>query len=421
MRSERKSRGRAESFSMRRHNGSGGEIRPEIELLLCCARLHVKPEGSLRLRGLLRQELDWDYLLGAASIHGVIPLLYHHLKANGPEAIPAPVWSRLQEESFQNTAWNLFLTRELLKILALFEAEGISAIPFKGPALAAFAYGNLSLRQFSDLDLLVRWEDLLRAKDLLISLGYHPNISLDGAKETAFLRSRKDYVFAHESNGATLDLHWKILPDYLSFPWELGGLWEGQLERRWLAGKRVLDLSPEDLLLALCMHGDMHVWERLAWLADVAALIEMHPEMDWGKILESADRLHSRRRLFVGLSLAKDLLDACLPEDIWERIKTDSKVQALARQVRQRLFREADSRFMIFGEVKFHLRGTERFSDKLKFFHVAFYPEQPELALLPLPRMLYCLYYLVRPFRLIGKHIFAKVRRSSNSDCGSTL
>ena len=33
--------------------------------------------------------------------------------------------------------------------------QGIAAIPYKGPVLAAAVYGNLALRTFSDLDILV--------------------------------------------------------------------------------------------------------------------------------------------------------------------------------------------------------------------------------------------------------------------------
>jgi hypothetical protein len=58
---------------------------------------------------------------------------------------------------------NLRFTAELIRILNCLESHGIAAIPFKGPTLAESVYGNLALREFSDLDILVRQSDFPRA------------------------------------------------------------------------------------------------------------------------------------------------------------------------------------------------------------------------------------------------------------------
>ena len=125
---------------------------PEAELLLCCARIRMDSKNAARITVLLRQELNWDYLLTLAQYHGVLPLIYWHLRATWPEAVPAVSLDDLRDHFHANAQYNLLLTGALLKLLRLFEAHNIPAMPFKGPVLTAMAYGNITLRQFSDMD-----------------------------------------------------------------------------------------------------------------------------------------------------------------------------------------------------------------------------------------------------------------------------
>jgi Uncharacterised nucleotidyltransferase len=43
----------------------------------------------------------------------------------------------------------------------MFADEGVNVIPSKGPTLAALAYGDLGLREFDDLDLLIARPDFM--------------------------------------------------------------------------------------------------------------------------------------------------------------------------------------------------------------------------------------------------------------------
>ena len=165
-------------------NASAG-IRPEAELLLCCARTRMDPETADRIKALLQQGIDWEYLIQTALPHGMLPLLYWSLNSTCPERVPKDFLERLRSHFYANARHNLVLTAELLKLLGLLKTQQIPAIPFKGPVLAASVYGNLSLREFADLDILVRSKDALRAKDLLLSLGYQDSRPLTDAQEAS--------------------------------------------------------------------------------------------------------------------------------------------------------------------------------------------------------------------------------------------
>jgi hypothetical protein len=381
--------------------------RPEDELLLRCARVSRTPEDNRRIGALLREETDWKYLLRVAREHRVVPLLFSHLNATCPEAVPETVLNELRNYYHESTRRNLFLTGELLKLLNLFEANGIHAIPYKGPTLAAMAYGNLALREFDDLDILVRKQDVPRAEELLVSMEYRSQYRLNGEQQAAFLRNHYEHAFTRGDGEVTVDLHWGIMEKHFSFSLDSECLW-GRLERISLGGNTVLTLSPEDLLLILCMHGSKHFWERLSWIRDVAELIRVHKKINWEQFMKQASTLGSERMLLLGLYLASDLLGAALPEEVWRRVHTDPTVKALARQVHERLFREANGSLGAFEGLPlhpFHLRARERLQDKLRYciYRVTTITMKDSM-LLPLPGYLYPLYYIIRPKRLAGKY-----------------
>jgi len=57
-----------------------------MELLLCCARTSVEAEQAEHLKILLKETLDWQYLMRMADIHGVVPLLYRSLHGCRPSS-----------------------------------------------------------------------------------------------------------------------------------------------------------------------------------------------------------------------------------------------------------------------------------------------------------------------------------------------
>jgi len=153
---------------------------------------------------------------------------------------------------------------ELLELLKLFENNGIPAVPYKGPALAAQLYNNVSLRQFADLDILVPRTQALQARNLLTSRGYQPDIQLNHWQEAAFLDSQCQFHQVRGDLNIAVEIHWEIVPHHMVVPIDLRQVWR-RLVPTSLGGTTVLSLSPEDLLFILCVHGTKHGWQRLEW------------------------------------------------------------------------------------------------------------------------------------------------------------
>lgn len=378
--------------------------RAEVELLLCCARLQIDLETAERIKTLIQQGIDWAYLTQTAAQHGIMPLLYRSLSTTCPEAVPQAILSQMRNQFHSNTLHNLFLTKGLLDLLELFKAHDIAVIPFKGPVLAASAYGNLSFRQFCDLDILVHERDFLKAQDLLVSQGYQPIPDLQLSWEAHFV---------HADRGVNVDLHQRIMPQHFPSLLDFEHLWQ-RLEPVSLAGTTVVNLSPEDTLILLSVQVAKDCGKKREWLAkvcDIAQLIHAYEALDWQRVMQRASMLNSERSLFLGLLLASDLLGTALPEEVLQRMQVDPAVKLYAVQVRKQLFCETDSSHGVFESFlkRFMMErplGKVPHSGHLiwHFLRLGITPNERDRNFLPLPASLSFLYCLVRPIRLAGRY-----------------
>jgi putative nucleotidyltransferase-like protein len=101
--------------------------------------------------------------------HGVRPLIYRSLQTIRWEGLAEVERQELSYFYSANSAKNRFLVGELLHLLQFFESEHILALPFEEPVPAAVFYGDLALREFTDLDILIRRRDVPKAREILLN------------------------------------------------------------------------------------------------------------------------------------------------------------------------------------------------------------------------------------------------------------
>ncbi|HLL71463.1 MAG TPA: nucleotidyltransferase family protein [Pyrinomonadaceae bacterium] len=375
-------------------------MRPEVELFLCCARPRTDAAIIARLRQLLDGALDWEYVTRFAESHGLIPLLYHHLHAHASEKVPPAVYASLRDQFQRISALNVYLSGELRRLLKLFAAHEIDAIPYKGPALAAHAYGNIALRHFGDLDIIVRQRDVPRVMNLLLAEGYALYPPLNGVQQALMLRTQCNLPFTRDAHRLIVEIHWRVSARLFSSPLEEESLWENARPHTF-QGMQVATLAPEDLLLSLSVHGAKHLWERLSWIADIARLVEVDRDLNWTQLLERARRTGTERMLLLGLYVAHDLLGANLPAHVEARFETDEEIARLAAQIYSRLFAEGDEAGGMTGYFIFQLKARPRLRDKFNYCRYVVSPTEEDLTLVRLPAPLSFIYYLLRPLRMI--------------------
>ena len=381
------------------------QIRPEDVLILFCIQKWSDSERTEQIRALIRKGIDWSYLIQASLRHGLLSILYKTLEATCTEEVPEDVFAKLKDYFRGNTLQNLALTGELLNLMDLFKTNRISAIPYRGPTLAALVYGDISYRQFVDLDIMVHKQDVLRAKELLISRGYNPEFHLTKTQELAYLQSNCEYNFYSSSKGIQVEIHWDFLPNYFSFPLDLERCWN-RLKPLLISGQQVFTFSLEDLLLIFIAHyGYKHRWERLSWIYDVAKLVEGSNGMNCETVLKRANPMGIERTILLGLFLAKDLIGIDLPERVSEKIEANPVIKKLTARVYKKLFYEVGSPAGIFKDQLLYLKMRERFKDKARYvLYLTFTPNTRDWNLLSLPGPLFPLYYILRPIRLLAKY-----------------
>jgi Uncharacterised nucleotidyltransferase len=338
--------------------------RPEVGLLLCCARTNVTA-AIAECIGTLMKDCDWDYVLQVADYHRVLPLLFHNLNAIAPNAVPQEVFTQLRNHFQFNALRNMSLTQELLQVIDLFQECDIPVIPFKGPVLAIAAYGNLALHQAGDLDLLVREKYYPKAKTLLLERGYE--MLYDSEHETAHVQGQ----LWSEERKISVDLHYGIPPKELQLSQE--SFWE-RSQLLTLAGKKIEAFSPEAHLLLLCVNGHKESWNRLAKLCSLAALINAHPEIDWERLSAWAEELKIKRIFYLGLLLANHLLGAIVPEKIIQRAEAAPVRKYLVAHWPERLLSEAvpeldnpQHRPFPPHYHLYHMAGTELLRDRVRY------------------------------------------------------
>ena len=376
--------------------------RPENELLLLCARRGTGAEAAARVAELARALEDWDYLYKLAHRHAVLPLLQRSLEESAKGAAPQWMRERLRGKFRENATRNVLLAGELVRIARLFEESGVELLAYKGPALAVQAYGDLSLRRFIDLDIIVRRRDVARAGELLQSLGFAKPSGLTASHERFLLRRQHNLAFTGDGGKLIVELHWEVSPaSFASVP--LGdGAWE-RASTVTLIGGGVKCLAPEDLLLALSVHGTKHLWERLAWVSDVAALVNSQATLDWDFVLRRARESRVERMLYLALRLARGLVGAKLPERLLTEM-CDPPVSRLASEAASSLFAGADYEPAGFvRNVRFNLRARSRLGEKAAYLRHIFTPTDGDLTAISLPAGVSFLYYFLRPLRLALK------------------
>ena len=383
----------------------------QFRLLRLCSRTSLSPEIREQVRGLLACPIDWEGVWVEGEWHGVLPLVRRSIERVGPGLVPALFLESLRERLELVARWNLSRTAELIEVCRSLEARGVEALPFKGAVLAHSVYPSPVLREFSDLDILVRPEDLPTAQEALRSRGYLPHLELTGGQDRAFRWGRYAYPFLRPVDRMACDLHWRFAPSRLASGIRVTELWS-LTEPVSIGGAELRQFSPEATLLVLCVHGAKHgpvPWSKLKWLCDVAELLESRPDFDPRSALDLATRHGCRRVVLLGLTLARDLLDARLPPLLERALESEASIADLAAPVEAGLREHPAPRWDGSVKLRWELQVRERPRDKLQILvRSALVPKRRDRDLKPLPGWLAFLYFPMRLGRLGLKRLSGK-------------
>jgi hypothetical protein len=388
----------------------GNSACPEKQLLAYCAHTQLDPSLARKLTELLERELDWDYVLNEAAENSITPLVGRQLHAAATGHLPAAAAERLKNLCRANTIRCLFLTAELIKVLDLFRSHGIQAVPYKGPVLAVQAYDDVTLREFEDLDIVLRQSDLPKAHELMLGLGYRPKFDWILSPSAAASTVPGEYNYRDEERRIMVELHTELTLRH--FP-KIPNLDEflQRLVSVKLNEQEVRTFAVEDGLPILCIHGAKDFWERFSWIADISELVRRYPNLNWDIAMLRAKSLNAERMLFVGLALAVGLLEAPVPNEILQRVQADQAAMNVASEITSRLMSRKYRALDAPGRFNFRRRMLPGTLEGWRYaMRLSVVPAEEDWEMMRLPGPLAPLYIALRPFRLLKKYGWANRR-----------
>lgn len=373
----------------------------EFDLLLATAR--TVPD-RLRIHAIVKEGVDWRRFLTLAGHHGVRPLVYKSLSETCRPVIPGDVQAEWDEAHHLIVGRNLFLAGELLRVTAEFERTGIAVAAMKGAVIAQMAYGDFTLREFNDLDLLVNESDFSRAVALISGLGYRPSWRLNSRKVSRFLRNLGEYKLSSDVLGIDIDLHWRLAHTTVALSPAIHDFPAG-FQPLMLAGASLPTFAPQDLPLYLAAQGCADQWSDLRRICDLAEFLRRYPDVAWEPHLHTAHRLGGLRGMLVGLILARDLLGAPLPHPAAGLVNSDPVVAQLVATAERNLRLEKDPGEPV-SRYLFQIRAKEGVRHKISLTIGILTDRTSEDGdWLMLPRLLWWLYPVLRPLRMSRKFL----------------
>jgi hypothetical protein len=376
----------------------GAEVlEAEWALLLECAKPQTDRQ---RLAERLRAPLQWASLIAFAEDHSILGLTAARLGNYDENAVSLENRESLRAWRRAYTLFTMNLTAEMFRLFDGFAASGVEALVIKGPILSARCYGDPGLRQYGDLDLIVRNKDIQRSTELMISLGYEPSVPLTA------IRAKKipgEYVFRQSSTKLLVEFHTELTFRYHPRTLPLENLFQRQTRVN-IDSHKVPALSPEDELMLICIHGAKHFWEQLSYIADVAAFVSRQ-ELEWGRVMAAAAEVGGERMLYVGLRLAADLLGAPLPESVGTAVRSDRAVGRLAKRITRWLPAAGSAPPGIFERAMFRMRmGGGILFGVVYLFRLSLSPTEEDWVEGAENKRHWFLDALGRPFRLARKY-----------------
>ena len=362
----------------------------------------VSPSATMSHAGafLAISTFDWPALVELADEQGVLPLLTKRLAKLDSGVVPAEIQSRLDDAARAQTRFTLSMTAELFRILDLFRAAGVEVLLTKGPVLSQRCYGDPGLRQYTDLDLIVRHRAIAKAAESMAALGYDSKIPLQAVQAD---KSPGEYVFTKRGTNLLAEFHTERTFRYHPRPLSVDKLFQRSALVHF-DGQDVPALSVEDELILICIHGAKHFWERLLWIADVAALVTRQ-QIDWDRATELAREVQAERMLHIGLLLAINVAGANLPTAIGAELYADVPAVKIAARIKQRLTATDPAPLSLPQRVAFRMKMRGGlFTGATYLLRLSLSPTEEDWAAGSEEKRSGTLDALGRPFRLARKY-----------------
>lgn len=231
---------------------------------------------------------EWTEIYNFLKFNNLLPLFYSKLlKLKLKEFVPDNVLFTLQRDYNAFSCTTIKRQHELSRILKVFNDKKIDVILLKGVLIGNEYYDNPTERPMSDIDLLIKENNIGEAISILKNFGcsLQDEYNLDLVKKfSRHLSPIKTPL------GFYLELHIKLSSDTNDFllpTFDIKALWETKRLSIY-NGAKCFSLKLEYMLIHLCHHISADLFkQKLLQIYDVALIIQK-VEIDWSFLFETA-------------------------------------------------------------------------------------------------------------------------------------
>jgi hypothetical protein len=251
---------------------------------------------------------------GSSILQGCLPLLMKELSSEALlQKVGSKKYERLRVLYHQSSLLNLWYSWEVKRVLETLTNAHMPVMVLKGADIATTLYRHPELRHFSDVDLMVRPENLGAAIELLKDLGYHYHQEY---RFESVSRQRAAFVYVKEvaAGYIVFEIHTSPHQNEMGVSFQAAELWE-RARPITLESVKVYGMGLEDLLLYLCWHFRSHSFSRLIWLYDITVLLLRHAnDIDWSKAHAIAKKQGLLSTIYYCVQWCQAVFHISLPE-----------------------------------------------------------------------------------------------------------
>ena len=374
----------------------------ELKLLISLSQKEINIDS---VSGKL-SKINWDLFIQLVLKHRLVSHILKHINKIENQ-IPNEIIDSLKEIKLNQSKTSLEYTGILIKINDLFQKKNIKYISFKGPLLSLELYDDIGFRNFRDLDILVEKENIEEAKKIIENLNFkciYPRIPLSDQQRKVNYSISHHYHFTHNEKLIEIELHWNMTNPKSFFCITTKDI---------ISNSKSIDISNQDVpyisttenLVYQAAHGSIHQWYRLFWLKDFSELLLKY----------SKDEIKNAWKLSKELKLEKCFCQACILSHLIYNIEIPDFINFNINKnlitIPLNSIRINDlSQQGLKGKIKFVFYRLQMKPD-FKYYFELIYRLRTHLSdweLLKIPKYLFFLYYLLRPFLLVFKFLFRK-------------
>lgn len=249
-------------------------------------------------------------LLEQARGHGLGGVLLH--ECGGTSWGATDFGLSVRREALSTAAGAMRSRALLVRTLGALNEAGITPTPLKGVALSARLYGDPLMRATSDVDLLVRPEELPTAEAVLQRMG----LALYGGPSVGYSRTHHHHV-NYVGSGGMVELHFRAIAafdSHISTELFLEQSRPGEFD-----GYAIRVPDPTRELLHLAVHAAQHLLGRLGWLYDLKLLL-LRSAVDWKLFVRFAQQTRLTVPTYVALRAAREAAAAPVPQDVLDAL-----------------------------------------------------------------------------------------------------